>query len=98
MPISNSKLTPKEKSALKALRAALADVAVAHFPAWGLTLAYRSSGSCMEFSTACCSPSEKKYRKKVGAWFALDRFDAHETSKMPFDTFFEFLDMLGVQE
>ena len=97
---SNTKLTTNQKLGLTALARSLPNVTVEHFPASRMTLAYDNSntGNCVEFAIAICSPSELKYRKKVGAWNVLNRFDFGETSKMPKMVFPEFCEMLDKLE
>jgi hypothetical protein len=97
---SNSKLTQGQKSGLQALARSLPHVTIEHFPASRMTIAYENSniGNCVEFAVAVCSPSELKYRKKVGAWHALNRFDFGETSKLPKEVFSDFCTMLDSKE
>lgn len=97
---SNSKLTRETKDALKALARALPKVTVEHFPASNITIAYDNTmvGNCVEFAVAICSPNELKYRKKVGAWMALNRFDLGQTGKLPKDVFNQFCEMLDEKE
>ena len=97
---SNSKLTTNQKIGLKALARSLPHVTIEHFPQSGMTLAYDNSniGNVVEFAIATMSPSEQKFRKKVGAWHALNRFDFGETSKMPKTVFNQFCEMLDVYE
>jgi len=97
---SNSKLTTNQKIGLKALARSLPHVTIEHFPASRMTLAYDNSntGNCVVFAISVCSPSEQKFRKKVGAWHALNRFDFDETVKMPKTVFNQFCEMLDVYE
>lgn len=78
---ANSKLSKFEKSLFKLMQNNMPDV---KFATMGeTTVAFKRAGKMVEFSTAICAPNEKKMRPKVGKYFAIQRFENHQTVKMP---------------
>lgn len=51
------------------------------------TMAYKLKGNTVEFSLSVKSPDEKKFRRKVGEFFALARFFNMQTVRMATDDF-----------
>ena len=86
---SNSKLNKFEKSVLKDARRLLPDL---KFETMGkTTIAFQYVGELVEFATAICADTEKKNRAKVGKYWALTRFDAGQTVKLPFSQFHDMV-------
>ena len=94
---SNTKLLDSEKSLLKEMRMYQKGVTVVNNGK--TTIAYREFPNTVEFSTSVSSPDEKKFRPKVGEFYARDRMDHGVTVKMDkndFDAMFEFVFCIGV--
>jgi hypothetical protein len=75
--MSNSKLQAYQKAERKALKivAKLDGVAVFHFPDMGVSVAMQATGvGNALFSVSVASPTEQKFRRKVGEFYALERF------------------------
>jgi hypothetical protein len=73
--MSNSKLTPGQQSTLKIWKEVNPTALFFSFPEYGVTiLAERRVGNMWRFSCAIASPGEKKFRRKVGEWCALQRW------------------------
>ena len=86
---SNSKLNAIEKSLFKDYRKMLPDV---QFAIMGkTTIAFKHVGDNVEFATAICADNEKKNRPKVGKYWALTRFDAGQTVKLPYHQFHDMV-------
>lgn len=77
---SNTKLTQEQKIDLKCLRTDQKDVKIVSNGE--TTIAYREIGNTFEFSTAIMSQDERKFKPKVGEFYARDRFDNGSTVKM----------------
>ena len=87
--MSNTKLNPDQKSDLKALRACQPDF---KFENNGVTtVVYREAGNTVEFTLSVASPNEKKFRAKVGEYYARMRADSGETVKMLKNDFYNML-------
>ena len=88
---SNSKLTADHKNIFKNICAELPDV---QFEIMGkTTIALKQVGDNVEFATAICADNEKKNRPKVGKYHALVRFWNGQTVKMPFDQFYNMVEI-----
>lgn len=77
--LSNTKLTDYQKNCLRKLRTFQNTEFVSNGET---TIAYRELGNTFEFSTAIMSQDERKFRPKVGEFYARDRFDNGFTVKM----------------
>lgn len=77
---ANTKLTDFQKTELKEYRE--------FSPATILnldnktTMAYQVRGNTVEFALSVMAPTEKKFRRKVGEYFAYDKFTDNQTVKM----------------
>jgi hypothetical protein len=85
---SNSKLTPYQKAELVDMKLTTYAELVNNGET---TIAYKERGNIVEFSMSVMSPNEKKFRRKVGEYFALIRFDLNQTVKMSRHDFFYML-------
>jgi hypothetical protein len=82
---SNTKLSGFEKKVLAAMREEQKDVKIVND---GITtVAYLKFPNTVEFSTSVSSPEEKKFRAKVGEFYARNRMDSGETVKMTAEDF-----------
>lgn len=80
---SNTKLTTEEKAELKEMKIAAANSNIRVINLDNKTvMAYSVKGNTVEFSLAVMSPDEKKFRVKVGEYYALSRFELGNTVKM----------------
>lgn len=84
--MANTKLTPEQKAELKEMKDYLKDLT--HWPVNVVnldnktTMAYCVMGNTVEFSLSVMSADEEKFRRKVGEYYALDRFNNDQTVKM----------------
>lgn len=62
------------------------------------TLVYKDRGNTVEFSIAVTSPDESKFRRKVGEYYALRRFEDGETVAMLRDDFHDMFEMFGMED
>lgn len=60
------------------------------------TLVFKHRGHTVEFSMSVTSPDETKFRRKVGEFLALQRFENGETVKMATSDFISMFDMLNM--
>lgn len=92
MTQSNSKLTKDQKEYLRYL---LADNPQVNFHFIGdTTIAYEQLENFVEFSTAICSEGEKKFRKSVGKYWAMNRLVNAGGVKLPKDQFDVMIDIM----
>ena len=92
--MANTKLDILHKSVLKALRVCQ-NVTVGHNGE--TTIVYREVGNTVEFALSVASPDERKFRRKVGEYFARLRMDSGETVKMAAHDFYCLRDtILGI--
>ncbi len=72
---SNTKLNTEEKEILVEMKIEFADLGgeVFYFPEHGLTIAMIPAGEVTKVATSVSSPNEKKFRRKVGAYKAINR-------------------------
>jgi hypothetical protein len=82
---SNTKLNKLEKSLLKDACRDLPDVKFAQMGK--TTVAFAHVGELVEFATAICADNEKKFRPKVGKYWAMTRYENGQTTKLPFAQF-----------
>lgn len=87
---SNTKLTTNQKEILKSLKLNNLDVTLVNN--MQTTIAYQEKGNTVEFSLAVMSDNEKKFRRKVGEYNALMRFESGYTVKMNKYDFTNMLD------
>jgi hypothetical protein len=75
MNASNTKLATVEKEILVDMKIEFAEMGgeLFYFPAIGLTVAMVPAGEVAKVATAVASPLEKKFRRKVGAYKAIER-------------------------
>lgn len=90
--LSNTKLDSFQKDMLKSMREFNPDVQFAHIGQ--TTFAYQICGNLVEFATAICSEHEKKNRKKVGKFHALERFENAQTVKVLHSDFGYMIEVL----
>jgi len=51
------------------------------------TMAYQVHGNTVEFALSVMAPTEKKFRRKVGEYFAYDKFNDDQTVTMAVNDF-----------
>lgn len=90
--VSNTKLSDIEKKVLAAMRDGQKNVNIVNDGK--TTIAYRQFPTTVEFSTSVSSGTEKKFRNKVGEYFARARMDNGETVKMDTLDFFAMLEIV----
>lgn len=97
---SNTKLNKSEKESLNAMLYAMGANGFAHRLGHNCetVVAYTERGNTTEFSISVASPDEKKFRPRVGAYYALDRFNAGQTVKMKKWDFAGMLENMGMSE
>ena len=94
---SNTKLSGFEKKVLAAMRDEQKNVKIINDG--NTTVAYCEFPNTVEFSTSVTSPDEKKFRAKVGEFYARNRMDSGETVKMSTKDFYDMVECLfGVYE
>ena len=81
---ANTKLSTYAKAARKTLKREMGATLVNNGET---TIAYIDRGNTVEFALAVTAPTEKKFRRKVGEFHALNRFNDGETVKMKRDDF-----------
>lgn len=81
--MANTKLTTQQKLDLKTgLAGALAqNIKVVNLDD-KTTIAYKVMGNTVEFALSVMSPDEKKFRAKVGQYWAIYKFMDNQTVKM----------------
>lgn len=81
MQVSRSKLTPQQKQVRKMLRDNLLSIGgrIYSFPESGVTFAVappvRENARFVQVAVAIMSPTENKFKRKVGEYHALDRLE-----------------------
>lgn len=80
--MSNTKLNPFQKGMLKGLREMQSGAVEICNLDNQTVIAWRDRGNTVEFALSVMSPDEKKFRPKVGEFYARTRFDNGETVKM----------------
>jgi len=83
---ANTKLTADQKEFLKNLKEEMSDVKVLNLDN-KTTIAFKRLGNTVEFALSVMAPTEKKFRRKVGEFHALRKFENCETVKMDADDF-----------
>ena len=78
---ANTKLGAFEKELLKNLKAVMPDVKVVNLDNKS-TMAYLPRGNTVEFALSVMAPTENKFRRKVGEYWALTKFENGQTVKM----------------
>ena len=77
---SNSKISKFQKRDLKAFKAVNPELHFVSVPEFGVTFAFKATGpKGGQFSVALATTDEKKLRRKVGEFYALQRFVTYET-------------------
>lgn len=95
---SNTKLEGSQKALRAILRkeAKMYDRMIANNGV--TTLVYRNCGHCVQFAMAVASPEESQFRRKVGEFYALCRFEDGEVVSMLRGDFENLFHMLGMIE
>ena len=89
----NTKLNADQKSTLKALlNAYKVSTGFGIMHDFRTTVVFRESGDFVEFTTSTMGKSEKKFKRKVGQYYALCRLDEGFTVKLPKNVFNDFID------
>jgi hypothetical protein len=83
---ANTKLDTFEKRILKQLKIDLAGVDVMIMDG-KTTMAFKPLGNTVEFALSVMAPTEKKFRRKVGEYWALIKFENGQTVKMAVEDF-----------
>ena len=78
---ANTKLNDHQKEILKELKEILNGVQVLNLDD-KTTIAFKPLGNTVEFALSVKAPTEKKFRRKVGVFYAMQRFYDGETVKM----------------
>lgn len=96
--VSNSKLTMYQQTvrAFNRKTAKLNKWAIAHNGA--TTIVYKCRGNTTEFAMSVASPDETQFRRKVGEFYALRRFQEGETVKMLNSDFADLYEMFNMRE
>lgn len=90
---ANTKLDSQEKAHLKEMKANNPNVVLVNNGK--TTIAYKDLGNTVEFALSVSAPTEKKFRRKVGEYNAMYRFDyLNTTVKMARDDFFYMLNVV----
>jgi hypothetical protein len=85
---SNTKLTPQQKIARKTYLYTAGAMDIQVLNNGETTIAFRPMGNTVEFSLSVMGPDERKFRRKVGEYYALLRFfHSGETVKMKQEDF-----------
>ena len=72
---ANTKLTAEQKAELKTMRVGAMQYGVTVVNLDNkTTIAYKVLGNTVEFALSVMAPTEKKFRPKVGEYFALSKF------------------------
>jgi hypothetical protein len=71
---ANTKLNSYQKETLKSMKANMPSVTVLNLDNV-TTMAYSPCGNTVEFTLSVMAPTEKKFRRKVGEYYALTRFE-----------------------
>ena len=90
---ANTKLGDFEKELLKHLKDEMFDVKVVNLDN-KTTMAYLPRGNTVEFALSVMAPTEKKFRRKVGEYWALTKFENGQTVKMDKDDFMQMTEMV----
>lgn len=61
------------------------------------TIAFREKGNTVEFALSVMSPEETKFRRKVGEYYALDRYNTGQTAYMKKVDFYDMLFNLCIE-
>lgn len=85
--MEQTKLTPEQKQALAYMKAYNDGTQVAAVGNDRTTIAWQDQGKTVQFSLAEKSDTEKKYRRKVGEFLALDRLYRGECVSMEREDF-----------
>lgn len=87
---SNTKLSAFEKNTLENMRLNQKGVKIVNNGE--TTIAYREFPNTVEFSLSVSSRDEKKFRAKVGEYYARIRMEYNETVKMATNDFYMLAD------
>lgn len=75
-----TKLTKQQKHYLKEMKATMPNVSLHSFPGMGVTVGIQRTGDRMgRFAVSIASTDETKFRRKVGEFNVLERFDYGNT-------------------
>jgi hypothetical protein len=78
---ANTKLSGFEKDILADLRVSMEGVQVVNLDN-KTTIAFKPLGNTVEFTLSVMAPTEKKFRRKVGEYWARTKFETGQTVKM----------------
>lgn len=92
--MANSKIGAVQKSWLKSFKVARPNVCFHNNEE--TTIAFQDNANCntVEFALSVMSPDENKFRRKVGEYCAMDRFENGATVKMKRVDFYEMMENL----
>jgi hypothetical protein len=75
-----TKFTKEMKAERKMLKAIFSNVSLHSFPEYGITVGIERTGESMgRFAVAIAAADEPRFRRKVGEFYVLQRFDASQT-------------------
>ena len=83
---ANTKLSVHQKEILKELKEILKGVQVLKLDD-KTTIAFKPLDNTVEFALSVMAPTEKKFRRKVGKFYALQKFYDAQTVKMDKEDF-----------
>lgn len=83
---ANTKLSVHQKEILKELKEILKGIQVLNLDD-KTTIAFKPLGNTVEFALSVKAPTEKKFRRKVGEFYALQKFYDDQTVKMDYADF-----------
>ena len=89
---SNTKLTSEQKLDRKMLKNTERMQGAQIVNNGADTIVFKVLGNSVEFATSSASPDELKFRRKVGEFHAMERFQFGETSKLGKESFQNILD------
>lgn len=80
--MSNTKLTPTEKACLREYKETMPKN-MAFATLGRLTVLVAVQSNCLHLATSLASPDEQKVRRKVGEWYAMDRYISGQYAVLP---------------
>jgi hypothetical protein len=95
MTTSNTKLAREQKDVLPDWRAYAQKRGIEIMDNEKTVIVFKEFANTVEFALSVASPNEKKFRRKVGQYFALSRFLDGYTVKMDRFDFYAWKDEMG---
>lgn len=92
--LSNTKLGKFDKEILRAMKDENPKITLSNN--METTIAFKESINTVEFALSVMSPNEKKFRRKVGEYWAMIRFNEGVTVKMAKHDFYVLMGELGL--